>query len=177
MKKFKEGDWLVRNANFTRNFPEGWESRVLEDFCVADLDGQLIPINYHYWKLAEDTSKPVTVTHEGNVYELDKHYLFGNSHQLHRLLKIDKLSDFPFRVLDKGQENGFTKIHLVDLNTGTITPAPIELIDGNAYMFNYQGIKHIGLYEKNESSFFMVGCSYNLENCTNIRPMTVTESK
>jgi hypothetical protein len=180
MRKFKEGDWLVRNANFTRNFPEGWESRVLEDFCVADLDGQLIPINYHYWKLAEDTSKPVTVTHEGNVYELDKHYLFGNSHQLHRLLKIDKSSVFPFRVLDKGQENGFTKIHLVDLDTGTITPALIELIDGNSYMFDESGYQKkdcVGLYEKFRHKFHLTNYAVFVNDCTNIRPMTVTESK
>ena len=116
-----------------------------------------------------------TVTHEGNVYEIGKHYLFGNTYQLHKLLGINSESDYPFRVLDKGQENGFTKIHLVDLDEGTITPAPIELIDGAAYMFDYQGSEFIGLYEDDEKILFMVGCTYNLENCSNIRPMKVVE--
>tara|TARA_R110000782_G_scaffold214008_1_gene301906 strand:- start:511 stop:894 length:384 start_codon:yes stop_codon:yes gene_type:complete len=122
-----------------------------------------------------------TVMHEGNVYEIGKHYLFGNSHQLHRLLKIDKFSGFPFRVLDKGQENGFTKIRLFDLDTGTITPAPIYLIDGNAYMFDVRDNTFLGFYRASRNSFF-----YEIENgnkiagaseCTNIRPMTVAESK
>ena len=118
-----------------------------------------------------------TVTHEGNIYELDKHYLFGNSYQLHKLLKINTESDYPFRVLDKGQENGFTKIHLVDLDEGTITPAPIELIDGNAYMFDYQSKLTIGLYYKLNNMFYMADFSLSVKNCSNIRPMTVAESK
>ena len=58
---------------------------------------------------------------------------------------------------------------------GVITPAPIQLIDGAAYMFNYQGSDFIGLYEDDEEILFMVGCTYSLENCSNIRHMAVVE--
>ena len=119
-----------------------------------------------------------TVTHKGNVYEIGKHYLFGNSYQLHKLLKINTESDYPFRVLDEGQENGFTKIHLVDLDEGTITPAPIELIDGNAYTFDYFSEKDlIGVYSKSWNVLLSLKKQVQAIHCTNIRPMTVKESK
>jgi hypothetical protein len=118
-----------------------------------------------------------TVTHEGNVYELDKHYLFGISQQLHKLLKIDKLSDYPFRVMDKGDENGFKTMHLVDLDAGTITPAPIDLIDGNAYMFNVQGNEVIGLYSSDDETLTSARYCLHYSMMSNIRPMTVAESK
>ena len=72
-------------------------------------------------------------------------------------------------------ENGF----LVSINRGYAKPipVPIQLIDGAAYMFNYQGSDFIGLYEDDEKILFMVGCTYNLENCSSIRHMTVAESK
>jgi hypothetical protein len=178
MNKFKEGDGIVRASMDARWARIGFKATVLCGNMYLDALGKINEIIDDYWELAEDTSKLVTVTHEGNVYELDKHYLFGNSHQLHRLLKIDKLSDFPFRVLDKGQENGFTKIHLVDLNTGTITPAPIELINGAAYSFSVRKSETViaGIYDGRVFNVSQ-GQWVDFESCTNIRPMTVTESK
>ena len=116
-----------------------------------------------------------TVTHEGNVYEIGKHYLFGNTYQLHKLLGINSESDYPFRVLDKGQGNGFTKIHLVDLDEGTITPAPIELIDGHAYMFNYRNCASVGLYQQSSFRFIQVDGFTSSMHCKDIRKMTVVE--
>jgi hypothetical protein len=128
--------------------------------------------------LAEDTIKPVTQEYQGNIYELDKHYLFGISHQLHKLLKIDKLSDYPFRVMDKGDENGFKTMHLVNLDAGTITPAPIELINGAAYSFSVRKSETViaGIYDGRVFNVSQ-GQWVDFESCTNIRPMTVTESK
>jgi hypothetical protein len=185
MRKFKVGDWLVRNANFTRNFPEGWESRVLEDFCVADLDGQLIPINYHYWKLAEDTSKPVTQEYQGNVYDLEGIYLAndigsgeGNLWTTIRLNSINPKSTHPFRVSDREGWKYITVIRSPQ-TFGTITPAPIDLIDGNAYTFDYHKNRKpaIGVYSKSNETFLTVSDDHFAFNCTNIRPMTVAESK
>jgi hypothetical protein len=118
-----------------------------------------------------------TVTYEGKVYQIGENYLFsddGTDFSLAKLVRIKK-NDWPF-----GTDDGdvYRYIHEVSAlkNIGTITPGRIELIDGNAYTFNYQGSEGVGLYEEGEHALYMVGCSYNLENCTNIRPMTV-ESK
>jgi hypothetical protein len=182
MINFKKGNTVKvigRNATLNSKIKYG-DTRTVTDTC-ADMvqldsisDGWVYECNI---ELAEDISKPVTEEYEGNVYELDKHYLFGNSHQLHKLLRIDKLSDFPFRIIDNTHENGFKSIHLVNLDEGTITPAPIELIDGNAYMFDYESKQTIGLYYKLNDMFYMADFSLSVKKCTNIRPMTVAESK
>ncbi|MFQ3209144.1 MAG: hypothetical protein ACI9HU_000628 [Colwellia sp.] len=186
MSKFKEGDEVVRTRNGRGAAPIGYKSIVetrehSKDLVFTNANGELSNFNEQYWELAEDTNKPVTVTHEGNVYELGQHYLFGSRHQLHKLLKIDKLSDYPFRVIDEGQENGFKKVHLVNLDAGTITPAPIELIDGAAYMFDekapYSNKDCIGIYEYHKRKFHLKNYNVFVGSCTNIRPMTVAESK
>jgi hypothetical protein len=81
--------------------------------------------------------------------------------------------------MDKGNENGFKTMHLVVLDAGTITPAPRELINGNAYMFDYHKNRKpvIGVYSKSNETFLTVSDDHFAFNCTNIRPMTVAESK
>ena len=62
---------------------------------------------------------------------------------------------------------------------GTITPAPTELIDGGAYMFNSHNTKlldAIGLYEENNNRFYFNGSYADLAYCSFIRLMSV-ESK
>ena len=122
--------------------------------------------------------KVKAVTHEGKVYEIGKDYLFSLNELDWTYSKLTDIDGGHAKVFCT-QENEWRHIKEIPASEtiGTITPAPIELIDGDAYMFNYRGDEGIGLYEEDESLFFMVGCSYNLENCTNIRHMTVTESK
>jgi hypothetical protein len=179
MNKFKEGDEIVRTANFWKHAPEGWTSKVANGNKYIDKHGDLWQIRDCNWELAEDTSKLVyTQEYKGNIYQIGQDYLFsisGETWFYDSLADIDGGYSKPFCT--KHKEWRYIKGVPASKNTGTITPAPIDLIDGNAYMFDYQGSEGIGLYEEDESSFFMVGCSYNLENCKNIRPMTVAESK
>ena len=122
------------------------------------------------------TEEIKTATHEGNVYQIGKHYAFsddGKEWELDILEGFDEEDAHPCH----GELEIWRLIRIMESSElGTITPVPIELIDGAAYMFDYQGSQGVGLYEKDKDSFFMVGYSYNLENCTNIRLMTV-ESK
>jgi hypothetical protein len=55
-------------------------------------------------------------------------------------------------------------------------PAPIELVDGGAYMFDYQSVQTIGLYCTINNMFYTTNSRMFITNCTNIRLMTV-ESK
>tara|TARA_R110000851_G_scaffold87274_2_gene190326 strand:- start:3000 stop:3722 length:723 start_codon:yes stop_codon:yes gene_type:complete len=70
-------------------------------------------------------------------------------------------------------ENGF----LVAINRGYAKPlpAPIELVDGAAYMFSFEDSEGTGLYVEDEHCLYMVGCQYSVENCTNIRPLTLSK--
>ena len=121
-----------------------------------------------------------TVTHEGQVYQIGKDYLFSMS-QLHwtyaSLTDIDGGYD---KVFCTSQEEWlYIKEVPASENMGTITPAPIELIDGNAYMFDYDNQGNIsGVYDsESERFYFTKGRHVSVSNCMLIRPMTVAESK
>jgi hypothetical protein len=179
MRKFKEGDEIVRTANFWGHAPEGWASKVTNGNKYIDKHGDLMQILDCDWELAEDTSKPVTVTHEGNVYEIGKYYLFRMHSVTWTLGILEKINNSdtcyfctPFK------EWLYIKEIPASEHLGTITPAPIELIDGNAYMFDYEGVSCTGVYEAvTERFYFTRGRHILASYCTNIRPMTVTESK
>jgi hypothetical protein len=121
-----------------------------------------------------------TVTHLGKVYQIDQEYLFSNdgTHLVYgRLKAICPASSYPFEA-----HGGFLckYIELIQdcKDQGTITPAPIELIDGEVYMFNYGNrLDAVGVYDKWEKRFYHLrGMYFGFEGCTNIRLMTV-ESK
>ena len=58
---------------------------------------------------------------------------------------------------------------------GVITPAPIDLIDGDAYMFDYHKNRRsaVGVHRKSENAFITSKNCYFVFDCTNIRHMTV----
>tara|TARA_R110000764_G_C10739748_1_gene350626 strand:+ start:77 stop:454 length:378 start_codon:yes stop_codon:yes gene_type:complete len=119
------------------------------------------------------------VTHEGNAYEIGKDYLFGSSGIIGKLKAIDTSARYPFIFLDpRGLENCLDEIHLLSADAGTITPAPIELINGAVYTFGYGNrLNAVGVYDKCEKRFYHLrGMYFGFEDCTNIRLMTV-ESK
>jgi hypothetical protein len=118
-----------------------------------------------------------TVTHEGKVYQIGGIYEFndegtiGDAWEVDELLGASKGKSYTFEA----RRYEWELIREVNSTIGTITLAPIELIDGNAYMFNYHGKKGIsGIYDKDTDRFYYQGGSYiPLDYCTNIRPMTV----
>jgi hypothetical protein len=125
-----------------------------------------------------------TVTHEGKVYQIGKYYLFNSGGDYWHWLKLKRLvTTIPltFEVwvtCSKFTVFSFIKEVPASENMGTITPAPIKLIDGAAYMFDYEGRKvdRIGIYLKHDNHFVFPIGSIHTTNCTNIRLMTV-ESK
>jgi hypothetical protein len=179
MNKFKEGDGIVRASMDARWARIGFKATVLCGNMYLDALGKINDIIDDYWELAEDTSKTVTVTHEGKVYELNKDYLFGKFKTMLKLKWIDSLSEYPFQTIEGCHETGYKEIFLCTPDLGTITPAPIDLIDGNAYMFDYHKSRKpaIGVYSASNNTFLTVSNDHFVFNCTNIRPMTVAESK
>ena len=117
-----------------------------------------------------------TVTHEGSVYEIGKDYLFSMN-QLHwtyaSLTDIDVGYDKVFCTSEK--EWLSIKEVPASENMGTITPTPIELIDGNAYMLDYRGNRKaiVGVYNQEEESFLTRRGTLRPWNAINIRLMTV----
>jgi hypothetical protein len=125
--------------------------------------------------------KPVTVTHEGNVYEIGQSYLFsddGVKWHAGNLVSLDSEHEYLFRW----DACGFKKIKKLKASSlGTITPAPIQLVDNAPYMFEVGGSKFLGFYETSQEAFFDRDDGgeevAKLSDCTNIRHMTVAESK
>jgi hypothetical protein len=122
-----------------------------------------------------------TVTHEGKVYQIGQDYLFSDTKGTwvySKLLgiKSDDISPFKTYILCWK----FIKDMPPSEEFGTITPAPIELIDGAAYMFDeqapYSNKNCIGIYEKHGNKFHLKNYATLVKVCTNIRLMTV-ESK
>jgi hypothetical protein len=121
-----------------------------------------------------------TETHLGKVYQIDQEYLFSNdgTHLFYgRLKAICPKSSYPF----EGHDGKFSKyIGLIQdcKDQGTITPAPVELVDGAAYMFDSKFIRDaVGIYcKKYHRMYFTEGMFAEPEWLENIRLMTV-ESK
>jgi hypothetical protein len=183
MSKFKTGDEIVRTKGDYNWAPLGYKAIVLKGYFYIDALGKSNnEVADDFWELAEDTSKPVTFTSHGKIYELDKEYLFGNDGinlVYGRLVSICAQSSYPFQS-DSGKLYKYIGMLSNCKDQGTITPAPIDLIDGNAYMFNINGT-WVGFYRECRNCFFTQLVNGNkiasVNECTNIRPMTVAESK
>jgi hypothetical protein len=120
-----------------------------------------------------------TVTHEGQVYQIGKPYVFYDvlpgMLYIDKLIAVDKFSMLPF----EGSYASYKHVNESKFESmGTITPAPIELIDGAVYTFGYGNrLDAVGVYDKCEKRFYHLrGMYFGFEGCTNIRLMTV-ESK
>ncbi|MFT6988196.1 MAG: hypothetical protein ACJASL_000156 [Paraglaciecola sp.] len=117
-----------------------------------------------------------TVTHEGQVYQIGKPYLFsfsGATWFYDKLINIDAIFNLkPFGT--KSGEWSYIKEVPASESMGTITPAPIELVDGAAYMFDINGVVALGFYREDRKSFFSCGNKVcGLAEATDIRLMTV----
>ena len=124
-----------------------------------------------------------TVTHEGQVYEIDQEYFFSNdgTHLVYgRLKAICPKSSYPFEAHD-GSLCKYIGLIQDCKNMGTITPAPVPLVPlvhGKAYTFDYGDWKNvIGVYSKaGEFLGFSEHCNIHRSiDCTNIRPMAVVQ--
>ena len=126
------------------------------------------------------TEEVKTVTHEGQVYEIGKDYLFSLNELDWTYLKLTDIDGGYEKVFcTRRRAWRYIKEIPASESMGTITPAPIELINGEAYMFGYgKALDAVGIYDKQEKRFYFArGRYYGYESCTNIRLMTVAESK
>jgi hypothetical protein len=117
-----------------------------------------------------------TVTHKGKVYQIGKDYLFSNDgDQLiyGQLKAICPQSGYPFATHDEGF---YKYIGLISdcKSQGTITPAPIELDHGKAYMFDcHPDTNIIGVYQQSTKRMLTVYGYFPKNELLNIKPMTV----
>ena len=119
---------------------------------------------------------------QGHVYEIGQSYLFSDGGDYWHCLRLKRIvKGYPTRFETWVTPTKFTVFDFIDElpaseNIGTITPAPIELVDGAAYMFDYKHESYIGIYTSPPHRFIVVDGWTLASYCTNIRLMTV-ESK
>tara|TARA_R110000824_G_scaffold156804_1_gene330010 strand:+ start:156 stop:749 length:594 start_codon:yes stop_codon:yes gene_type:complete len=197
MNKFKEGDEIVRTKIECKSAPIGYKTIIevgtlSRKLLYPNIYGRLASVNEDDWELAEDTSKPVYTQEMHDNNELPAVGMYFNcSDEVNYDTRIDDFKGKEVEVIAVSDFFGKKVITFYHSTKGLgcgnflkswvhpITPAPIELIDGNAYMFDYHKNRKpvIGVYSKSNETFLTVSDDHFAFNCTNIRPMTVTESK
>lgn len=132
--------------------------------------------------------KVETVEHDGMVYEIGKLYMFKDSRAkdyfVGVLVDVDNESGLKFCTTIDNLKEWYQECEEVIYDIGTITPAPTKLIDGEAYMFDYEssksliGILHTSIKFGIEHRMFCMpkdDAKYNSEFCTNI--ITLSSNK
>jgi hypothetical protein len=122
---------------------------------------------------------------DGQVYQIGKYYLFSDGGDYWHLLKLKRLvKTLPITFEVWVTNNKFTVFNFIKEAPasecmGTITPAPVPLIHGKAYTFDYGDWKNvIGVYSQ-AGEFIGFTDYYNIHrsiDCTNIRAMAVVET-
>ena len=120
-----------------------------------------------------------TINYNGNTYQLGMNYLFRDSADelptlgiLSNIMQGDKhpfkTKKYPWKICEELPPSN---------EIGTITPEPIELIDGKAYQFKSLGGVWFGYYQESMKSFStQYECGSKICSATkasNIRPLTV----
>ena len=119
--------------------------------------------------------KNKTAVYNRKVYEIGSPYLFsehGKEWIYGILTDVDCNYKKPFCTDD--QDWSSIK-EIPSGNNGTITPAPVEMINGNVYVFECdKHIDLIGIFSN--GTFIMANDCWAIESdCTNIREMIVKE--
>ena len=117
-----------------------------------------------------------TINYKGNTYQIGALYDFsdnGFDWFTCELGNINRLSKYVFET----SRGDYSEIKALDSEIGTITPTPIDLIDGKAYQFQASGGVWLGFYQESRKSFFTQFergnkiCSTT--EASNIQPLTV----
>ena len=113
------------------------------------------------------------------VYEIGKHYLFSLNELDWTYGILTALNRSYKKCFCTKNEAWLYIKEISNATNGTITPAPVELISGTAYVFDINHSTHIGFYDTSQKAFFysmFKGAPVaSLKDCANIREMTVKD--
>ena len=116
-----------------------------------------------------------TINYNGNTYQLGMAYLFRDSlldsPKFGVLLDIDTGDNYPFTA--KCASWKICEELPPSNEIGTITPEPIELIDGKAYQFESYKQELHGIYSTECEKMFTQNGEFRIKDCKRIKPLTV----
>ncbi len=121
-----------------------------------------------------------TVTHEGKAYQIGATYEFTDSDK-GRHWELGILNDYAsdeegvgFQSKTGNKTEWFKHIRLQQASIGTITEAPVVLVDGECYQFTApSGIVRKGLLHPCKGLFVCADGYIDVDRCTNIKLLTV----
>jgi len=113
-----------------------------------------------------------TINHEGKIYQVGAVYEFsddGKTWYVDTLSGTQSKSNYPY--------SGFKLIRTCEVKAGTITEAPVKLIDGECYQFTDRyDEEHKGFFlAENDRLYCHTGGVVDPSKCTNIKLLTVGE--
>ena len=119
-----------------------------------------------------------TVEYKGNIYEIGKYYRFSNNKSYWTVELLDSISGGGGLIASNGssQKDHYDYISEVG-EIGTITKAPIKLVDGADYQFDYGSnpelllnIGLIGTYDSNgtQGCFWVKEVPWYIQDCSSI---------
>ncbi len=115
-----------------------------------------------------------TVEHKGNVYQIGAVYEFSDNKEDWELDTLTGVDLESTNYIYEGTRDKCRYIRECQAPIGTITEAPVDLVDGECYQFDYYaGDTFRGVYDK-EGGYFWVKAQLVLAKyCSNIKPLTV----
>jgi len=159
----------------------GYDDRYYDEICrIEEFNATVAEMSegFEEYKREYEMDKVETVTVDGMVYEIGKLYEFSdtdtNRSEIGELTAAedDICTRLKFRSRYGNKEEWFHKCEPISHKNGTITPAPVELIDGKAYQFDYSDEgSAAGFYDKEKDSFRILSIEMESEYCTNIIPL------
>jgi len=118
-----------------------------------------------------------TIKDKGKVYQAGGLYEFsddGEHWHVDTLEGIEQPTQYPYETLS----GDYKLIRVCKASLGTIEEAPIELIHGECYQFtNNYGNEYKGFFSARQGVFFRTGACDAPSKCTNIKLLTVENSK
>ncbi len=174
--------FTIAEFNATIKELEGWQSIYSFDHPIE----RMSYAEYKEWYAVMngptlESGNVETVTVDGMVYEIGKSYI-TTSCELAILASAELNGRFLLKYPDANGSNCTFDSSTLSINpewtTGTITPAPVDLVDGKAYQFDRNRETWIGFYSfkrgcfvESKDSTSSGGEVSSVEICTNIIPL------
>ncbi len=118
-------------------------------------------------------NKMKTVIHEGNIYQIGAVYELSDDGKDWEIKVLSEVSDSAWSFFSGYERSRYIRECKASV-IGTITEAPVQLVDGECYQFTApSGAVRKGYFRKRDSTFVTVNGLVDAPRCANIKLLTV----
>ncbi len=171
--------WRISDKGHPQKFlslsDEGGDSEFIQICTIEEFNAMVAEMSegFEEYKREYEIAKKVDVaTYNGNSYALNTMY---ETQDGVKVVLDDVVDRVGLRVSKLCDESNFwieQELFETEIILGTITPAPVEFVDGKAYMFSYKGYDGlVALYDEQSLALYTQRMSWGVRDCTNIIPL------